>query len=404
MLPQVRARSGVVALLAAALTFGATLGAIGRPAGAQSQDLIDSDPAVVAARAALVQAQSDAHEAAAKVEELSEQQADVTGAIAADQQHIDELGQQIQSLAAQHAALKVKASDRAVALYMSHGDGTAIIDMLSDNALDALRRKQLGEAAARSDQQTLQKLVDTSNALDAARTSYTSDQKNLQQRQTSLDALAVQLAQEQAIMNQRVADANAALERAREIGALHAANNPVMGPNILTAAQMTAWWRSKGYDAHLNGISVQDLAQLFLDEGADEHVRGDFAFAQAIVETGGFASAPANNYAGMGWCDSCTRGTNFPTPRDGVRAQIQLLEDYADPTATAARLAHPPSPYWWSPDPVVAAHQFDTFYAKGWAPTWSDMGHGNWATDPNYAGKVIGVYNQIYAYSLSHSA
>jgi peptidoglycan hydrolase CwlO-like protein len=404
MLPQVRARSGVIALLAAALTFGATLGAIGRPAGAQSQDLIDSDPAVVAARAALVQAQSDAHEAVAKVEELSEQQADVNNAIAADQQHIDELGQQIQSLAAQHAALKVKASDRAVALYIAHGDGTAIIDMLSDNALDALRRKQLGEAAARSDQQTLQKLVDTSNALDAARTSYATDQKNLQQRQTALDALAVQLAQEQAIMNQRVADANAALERAREIGALHAANNPVMGPNILTAAQMTAWWRSKGYDARLNGISVQDLAQIFLDEGADEHVRGDFAFAQAIVETGGFASAPANNYSGMGWCDSCTRGTTFPTPRDGVRAQIQLLEDYADPTATAARLAHPPSPYWWSLDPVVAAHQFDTFYAKGWAPTWSDMGHGNWATDPNYASKVIGVYNQMYAYSLSHNA
>jgi flagellum-specific peptidoglycan hydrolase FlgJ len=25
------------------------------------------------------------------------------------------------------------------------------------------------------------------------------------------------------------------------------------------------------------------------------------------------------------------------------------------------------------------------------------MGHGNWATDPNYASKVIGVYNRMIA-------
>ena len=43
--------------------------------------------------------------------------------------------------------------------------------------------------------------------------------------------------------------------------------------------------------------------------------------------------------------------------------------------------------------------RFDTYFAKGWAPTWSDMGHGNWATDPNYAGKVIGVYHSMVAFS-----
>ena len=42
---------------------------------------------------------------------------------------------------------------------------------------------------------------------------------------------------------------------------------------------------------------------------------------------------------------------------------------------------------------------FDNYFAKGWAPTWSEMGHGNWATDPDYAGKVIGIYNSMVAFS-----
>ena len=120
------------------------------------------------------------------------------------------------------------------------------------------------------------------------------------------------------------------------------------------------------------------------------------------METGGFSASPDNNYSGLGWCDSCARGTVFPTPRDGIRAQIQLLLNYADPTSRTAKLHHPPSPYWWDSDPTRAANYFDTYFAKGWAPTWSDMGHGNWATDPNYSAKVIGVYHRMVAWAQSH--
>ena len=42
---------------------------------------------------------------------------------------------------------------------------------------------------------------------------------------------------------------------------------------------------------------------------------------------------------------------------------------------------------------------FDNYFAKGWAPTWRDMGHGNWATDPTYSGKVIGIYNAMTSFS-----
>ena len=66
-------------------------------------------------------------------------------------------------------------------------------------------------------------------------------------------------------------------------------------------------------------------------EGQAEGVRGDLAFAQSIVETASFGVAAGSNYSGIGVCDSCTGGYAFPTPLDGVRAQIQLLRNYADP-------------------------------------------------------------------------
>ena len=191
-----------------------------------------------------------------------------------------------------------------------------------------------------------------------------------------------------------MAEANAALERARAIGALHAAGDPVMGPATLTADQMVAWFDSQGYRPRLSNTSVSELAQIYLEEGGAEGVRGDFAFAQAVVETGGFSAADDNNYSGLGWCDGCARGIVVPVPATASAAQIQLLLNYADAGSRAANLHNPLSPYVWRSEAA-----FDSYFAKGWAPTWSDMGHGNWATDPNYSGKVIGVYRSMVAFS-----
>ena len=168
----------------------------------------------------------------------------------------------------------------------------------------------------------------------------------------------------------------------------------MIGPNTLTVDQMVAWFNAQGYRPRLSNTSVPELAQMYLEEGGAEGVRGDFAFAQAVVETGGFSAADDNNYSGLGWCDTCARGIVFPTPRDGIRGQIQLLLNYADSGSRVANLHNPLSPYVWRSEAA-----FDTYFAKGWAPTWSDMGHGNWATDPNYAGKVIGVYRSMVAFA-----
>ena len=89
-------------------------------------------------------------------------------------------------------------------------------------------------------------------------------------------------------------------------------------------------------------MPIEVLAQIYLDEGARTGVRGDVAFAQSILETGGFANpgsaATNNNFAGIGWCDSCKHGFDFPDAKTGVRAQLQLLRIYVDPDVPRRRL------------------------------------------------------------------
>ena len=177
-----------------------------------------------------------------------------------------------------------------------------------------------------------------------------------------------------------------------------------MGDSQLTGPQLAAWFRSIRGQAHLpDGTTIDDLAQMYIEEGAAEHLRGDIAFAQTIVETGSLTQTNGNNYAGIGNCDSCGGvGMSFPTPRDGVRAQIQLLRNYADPTSRAANLANPPEAALYGSDPASAARSYDSFFAKGSAPLWNVMGNGNWATDPLYAGKVLSIYESIVGYTALH--
>ena len=130
---------------------------------------------------------------------------------------------------------------------------------------------------------------------------------------------------------------------------------PVMGDAELTAAEITAWFEARNVKYRLaGGLPIGDLVQLYMEEGKAEHVRPELAFAQSIIETGSFGNALDNNYAGIGACDSCQGEPAFPTPRDGVRGQMQLLRNYADPTSRAANLANPPSPTIYGHDPVSA--------------------------------------------------
>jgi hypothetical protein len=175
-------------------------------------------------------------------------------------------------------------------------------------------------------------------------------------------------------------------------GAEAATTTPVMARNRVTAAQLAGWFRSKGKTSKAT-VSIDVLASHFIAEGNDEGVAGDLAFAQSIVETGYFTFSSRvlpsyNNFSGLGAVDGGTGAAMFSTAQMGVRAQIQHLRAYADPTVTTAKLAHP-----------VIDPRFSLVAPKGKAPTWEQFGNGIWATDPGYAAKVLSIYDQILAFA-----
>lgn len=164
---------------------------------------------------------------------------------------------------------------------------------------------------------------------------------------------------------------------------------PVLGQSRLTPEQIAAWFARQGVTPTIV-TPILDLARTFVDEGNAQNVRGDIAFAQSVLETGWFAyrgsmvKATDNNYSGLGACDTCSRGAIFPTPAEGVRAQIQHLWIYADPTASVSRLARP-----------LVDPRFLKVSPAGKSPTWEQMGNGNWATSPDYAVNVLLLYNRM---------
>jgi hypothetical protein len=184
---------------------------------------------------------------------------------------------------------------------------------------------------------------------------------------------------------------------------------PVMGPNLLSAGQLAAWYyrhtgttpKIPAFGGHPAG-DVAALAQVFIDDGRAEGVRGDIAFVQSQLETGwlGFAGSQippdAYNYAGIYAFDgrtslpNCLHGDSAPsrcmgTPQHGVLVQIQLLRSYADPAAKTL------------PGRFISAPSD----RAGLAPIWEYFGGHNcpcgkliWASADDYGLRIIQMYSQ----------
>jgi hypothetical protein len=172
---------------------------------------------------------------------------------------------------------------------------------------------------------------------------------------------------------------------------------PVMGQSGIRWEQLAGFfWANQPAGRPCLTVSLEQLTAYFVWEGNVENVRGDIAFAQSIVETGWFryggqVQCSQNNFAGIGAIDGGPQGASFPDADTGVRAQIQHLRAYADSTATSC--SQPPLH-----TPCVDP-RFDFVDPKGKAPTWNQMGNGNWASDPNYGATVLDMYNRIRAYA-----
>ena len=175
----------------------------------------------------------------------------------------------------------------------------------------------------------------------------------------------------------------------------------IMGEAHATAQQMALFCRSKNAEPKLTSCTLEQLAEIFLEEGKAEGVRGDVAFAQSLHETGyfkfgGIVLPSQNNYAGIGALNGNATGqaATFPDPRTGVRAQIQHLKAYAsteplvntcvDPRFSLVTRGSAPYVEW-----LGAA---DNPNGKGWAVPGS-----------GYGANVVKLLSQIMAQEAPES-
>lgn len=166
------------------------------------------------------------------------------------------------------------------------------------------------------------------------------------------------------------------------------AGTPILGRAQYSARQLAAWHASTGHRSRAT-VPVEALAQLFLDEGGLEGVRGDIAFCQAQVESA-WLSFPAarmpphnNNFSGLGAVDGGSGSSAFPDARTGVRAQIQHLKGWAAPIAASQLRTPLVDPRW------------GYFRPTGEIRDWDQLGNGRWASDPRYGGTILGVYSRL---------
>jgi hypothetical protein len=248
------------------------------------------------------------------------------------------------------------------------------------------RQKQVTEQAHRS--------------LDAARARLRAARKVLADAIADADLKVADANAKQAARSQAERDhleAIAAADQARRT--LRTAGNgpfmpaplelPLIGLARLSPEDLAGWFERSTYRPRVT-TPIADYARWFIEEGNAEGIRGDIAFAQAVLETGGFAngdSVEGNNFSGIGHYDNLARGWSFPTPQLGVRAQIQLLKSYAVRKPEYA-------------NPLVDKRLRGP---AGCCVTWNDLTR-KWATDPGYGPKVMFLYSAIVDYALDRRA
>jgi hypothetical protein len=324
----------------------------------------------------LARAQADAAAAESRYEQaVNERNAAVV--------RLTELEQTVSSTRAQEAMLRSEVARRAVALY-KNPDASGFEALRTGDPMEAGRRTKFNEYADQYYEKQAQQLHETADR-------QQQEQDDLQKKRADLDDAVPRLEQEKADAAGKIAKIARGVEITEKLAPLRATGDPVMGPTVLNAAEMAAWLRSTGSSPRLSGaMTLDQIAQIFVDEGTTENVRGDVAFAQAYIETGGFSAGGSdNNFSGLGACDGCGGQNRFPNALEGIRAQIQLLKAYAG----GGPLVNPPSAYWWGGD----SSKYDRFGGTGSAPTWQQMGGGKWASDRSYSGKVLGTYDKMIA-------
>jgi Mannosyl-glycoprotein endo-beta-N-acetylglucosaminidase len=365
-------------------------------AAAQSQSVATADEEALLHDEA--QAASTAANEAAAGRQLAADEADLTVATAKNQAAQDRL-----------AVDRSKLRGLAVAVYtgaLTSPEPASLYNLqTAQDALSARAEVEVvaGTVVSNLDADTLAAAA-AGGRYQAAQGTVASDQANLVSATSQAAAAAalvppataqLAVARQKLNANQRhLAAIKAALAAALKalLGSASAAGVSILGPPALDAGQLVSWYNAQGF-ADLTSTSITQLAAWYIQAGKAEGVRGDIAFAQAVLETGGFSSPDAvnlNNYAGIGHCDSCASGWAFPSAHAGVIGHLQLLRIFADP-------GEPPA---GAPQPVLAALTPANQSRSGCCQTWESL-TGVWATDPLYAVQILSMYAQMVSSAVN---
>lgn len=127
-----------------------------------------------------------------------------------------------------------------------------------------------------------------------------------------------------------------------------------------------------------------EIARLYLEEGLNEGISHDIAFAQMCVETdflqfGNTTKPNQNNFGGLGMVGGNPEGASFPSRRIGVRAHIQHLKAYANSEPLREEVVDP---------------RFN-LVVRGVAPT-IELLTGRWSADRHYSDRILAIVRQLY--------
>ncbi len=347
----------------------------------------------IAALSSLV-ARSDATvvESSRDLANLRSQLARLQAAEAAARAHTDELGAlEVQAQSRLIEARATLASLAAAAYRDTASAPVFVIFLRARTPLDIEYRQELVRQTARVRNRALRQAksaeVIAANATRVARIERDRIRGELQTVSVQIPAV------EKRGSAARITATNGRFWLARWSSIANGTATTIRGQPVLGSEEMSRWFIGTRGNRSRATVPMAELARYYVEEGSSENIRGDIAFAQSVLETGGFRFpdggqvAPSdNNFAGMGACDSCASGRTYSSARIGVRAQMQLLRVYAQPGLRNSMLGNP------AVDP-----RLDTHYLKGKVQTWSGL-TGTWATARAYGDRIIEIFSEMLAW------
>ena len=141
--------------------------------------------------------------------------------------------------------------------------------------------------------------------------------------------------------------------------------------------------------------TIQDFCGQLYEEAADEGIRPELVFCQAMKETGwlrfgGRVTVNQFNFAGIGAVDGGTTSASFSSVREGLRAQVQHLKVYAVRGVTTSSLAHP------CVDPRFSLVSSGCAQYVQWLGIKENPQGRGWATASGYGCSIVSMMNSCF--------